>query len=190
MKLIISVVLLFFYLNAIGQVGPLRNWVDSEVKYTVFKGNTLTITNSLPKGGGVVDKNGEKIGYRVFWTRIRNNNIAPINLKLKFPGVKFIKSNEFPIKLVLPKDQLREEKIQLFDYGLTNIKTLLTDESNRLNRTQKTIGPQEDYYFYVVAFIQERGLARSALILKGKQLYYKLTIDNDSIMVPCGSLFQ
>ena len=61
MKLFIPVFLLFVYLNANGQVGPLRNWVDSEVKHKDSKGNSVMMTNSLPKGGGVVYQNGKKI---------------------------------------------------------------------------------------------------------------------------------
>lgn len=48
MKLLISVFLSFVYLNTNAQVGPTRNWVDSEVNYTDSKGNKVTVTNSLP----------------------------------------------------------------------------------------------------------------------------------------------
>ena len=60
MKLIVSVFFLFVYLYTNGQVGPTRNWVDSEVKLMDSKGNTAMVTNSLPKGGGVVYQNGKK----------------------------------------------------------------------------------------------------------------------------------
>lgn len=188
MKLLVSVFFLFIYLNAIGHVGPTRNWVDSEVKYTDSKGNALMITNSLPKGGGIVDKTGKDIGYRVFWTRIRNESATPINFLIKFPDLTFFKAKKFPINIVLPKNKMGNEKVQLFDYGLTNLQSLLNDESNQLKVLQKKIGPKEDYFFYVTVFLQDRGIARSALILKGNDLFYNITLGSDTTLISCGSL--
>lgn len=165
MKLLILIFFLFVYINANSQVGPIRNWVDSEVKYTDSKGKSVMITNSLPKGGGVADINGKKIGYRVFWTRIRNESVTPINLLVKFNKINFLNSKESPIKIVLPKDNMRHEKIQLFDYGLTNLQSLLNDESNQFSTMQKKISPKEDYFFYVTVFVQDSGTARAAINL-------------------------
>lgn len=188
MKFLVSVFFLFIYLNANGQVGSTRNWVDSEVKHTDSKGNALMITNSLPKGGGIVDKTGNEIGYRVFWTRIRNESATPINFLIKFPDLTFFKSKKFPINIVLPKDKMGYEKVQLFNYGLTNLQSLLNDESNQLKFLQKKIGPKEDYFFYVTVFLQDRGIARSALILKGKDLFYNITLGSDTTLISCGRL--
>jgi hypothetical protein len=137
MKLFIPVFLLFVYLNANGQVGPLRNWVDSEVKHKDSKGNSVMMTNSLPKGGGVVYQNGKKYGYVVFWTRMSNQSATTIELKVKFPEVTFFKSPDSYIKIVLPKETMKIEKEQLFDYGLTNLQSILNDESNQLGILQK-----------------------------------------------------
>lgn len=189
MKFLVSVFFLFVYLNSNGQVGPTRNWVDSEVKHTDSKGNSVMITNSFPKGGDLVDKNEKKIGYRVFWTRIRNESVTPINLKVEFPDVRFFKSKESHIKIVLPKENMTYEKIQLFDYGLTNLQSLLNDESNQSSIMQKKISHKENYFFYVTVFIhRDRGTARSALILKGKDLFYKITLGSDTTLIPFGSL--
>jgi hypothetical protein len=189
MKLFLSVIFFFVYLNHNGQVRPTRNWVDSEVKHTDSKGNSVMITNSLPKGGNVVGKNGKQFGYRVFWTRIRNESVTPINFQVKLSDVTFFISKESPIKIVLPKDNMRYEKIQLFDYGLTNLQSLLNDESNLLSSIQKKISPKEDYFFYVTVFIQQdSGTARAAFILKGKDFFYKITIGSDTLLIPFGSL--
>ena len=190
MKLFISVFLLFVYLNANGQVGPLRNWVDSEVKHTDSKGNSVMMTNSLPKGGGVVYQNGKKYGYVVFWTRMSNQSATPIELKIKFPEVTFFKSPDSYIKIVLPKESMNIEKEQLFDYGLTNFQSLLNDESNQLGILQKKIGPKEDYLFYVTVFIhiKGRGSARAKFELNDKELFYKISIGSDTTLIPCGSL--
>jgi hypothetical protein len=189
-KLFISVFLLFVYLNANGQVGPLRNWVDSEVKHTDSKGNSVMMTNSLPKGGGVVYQNGKKYSYVVFWTRMSNQSATPIELKVKFPEVTFFKSSDSYIKIVLPKETMKIEKEQLFDYGLTNFQSLLNDESNQLGILQKKIGPKEDYLFYVTVFIhiEGGGSARAKFELNNKELLYKISMGSDTTLIPCGSL--
>jgi len=190
MKLFIPVFLLFVYLNANGQVGPLRNWVDSEVKLTDSKGNTVMVTNSLPKGGGVVYQNGKKYGYVVFWARMSNQSATPIELKLKFPDVTFFKPPESYVKIVLPKESMNIKKEQLFDYGLTNLQSLLNDESNQLSILKKKIGPKEDYFFYVTVFIHidGSGSARAKFELNDKELFYKISIGSDTTLIPCGSL--
>jgi len=190
MKLFISVFLLFVYLNANGQVGPLRNWVDSEVKHKDSKGNSVMMTNSLPKGGGVVYQNGKKYGYVVFWTRMSNQSATTIELKVKFPEVTFFKSPDSYIKIVLPKETMKIEKEQLFDYGLTNFQSLLNDESNQLGILQKKIGPKEDYLFYVTVFIhiEGDGSARAKFELNDKELLYKISMGSDTTLIPCGSL--
>ena len=190
MKLFISVFLLFVYLNANGQVGPPRNWVDSKIKYTDSKGNSVMMTNSLPKGGGVVYQNGKKYGYVVFWTRMSNQSATPIELKVKFPEVTFFKSPDSYIKIVLPKESMNIEKEQLFDYGLTNLQSILNDESNQLGILQKKIGPKEDYLFYVTVFIhiEGSGSARAKFELNDKELFYKISMGSDTTLIPCGSL--
>ena len=190
MKLFISVYLLFVYLNANGQVGPPRNWVDSKIKYTDSKGNSVMMTNSLPKGGGVVYQNGKKYGYVVFWTRMSNQSATPIELKVKFPEVTFFKSPDSYIKIVLPKESMNIEKEQLFDYGLTNLQSILNDESNQLSILQKKIRPKEDYFFYIAVFIhiEGSGYARAKFELNDKELFYKISMGSDPIMIPCGSL--
>ena len=190
MKLVASVFLLFVYLNANGQVGPPRNWVDSEVKHTDSNGNSVMMTNSLPKGGGVVYQNGKKYGYVVFWTRMSNQSATPIELKVKFPEVTFFKSPDSYIKIVLPKESMNIEKEQLFDYGLTNLQSILNDESNQLGILQKKIGPKEDYLFYVTVFIhiEGSGSARAKFELNDKELFYKISMGSDTTLIPCGSL--
>ena len=190
MKLFIPVFLLFVYLNANGQVGPLRNWVDSEVKHKDSKGNSVMMTNSLPKGGGIVYQNGKKYGYVNFWTRMSNQSATPIELKVKFPEVTFFKSPDSYIKIVLPKESMNIEKEQLFDYGLTNFQSLLNDESNQLGILQKKIGPKEDYLFYVTVFIhiEGDGSARAKFELNDKELLYKISMGSDTTLIPCGSL--
>ena len=190
MRLLVSVFLLFVYLNVHSQVGPTRNWVDSEVKLTDSNHNSVIVTNSLPKGGGVVYQKGKKYAYVVFWTRMSNKSTTPIELKVKFPEVTFFKPPESYIKIVLPKESMNIEKEQLFDYGLTNLQSILNDESNQLSILQKKISPKEDYFFYVTVFIHiEKGVsARAKFELNDKELFYKISIGSDTTLIPCGSL--
>jgi hypothetical protein len=148
------------------------------------------MTNSLPKGGGVVYQNGKKYSYVVFWTRMSNQSATPIELKVKFPEVTFFKSSDSYIKIVLPKETMKIEKEQLFDYGLTNFQSLLNDESNQLGILQKKIGPKEDYLFYVTVFIhiEGGGSARAKFELNDKELLYKISMGSDTTLIPCGSL--
>jgi hypothetical protein len=189
MKPLISVFFLFFYLNANGQVGPTRNWVDSEIKYTDSRYNSVMVTNSLPKGGGLVYQNGTKYGHVVFWTRMSNQSATPIELKVKFPEITYFKPPDSYIKIVLPKESMHIEKEQLFNYGLTNLQSLLNDESNQLGILQKKIGPGQDYFFYTTVFIHTEGSgsARAKFELKGKELFYKISIGSDTTLIPCGS---
>jgi hypothetical protein len=191
MKLLVLVVLLLPYLNSYGQVGTGRNWVDSEVKHTVSKGNTVMMTNSLPKGGGVVYQNEKKYSYVVFWTRVFNQSATSIELKIKFPDVTFFKSPDSFIQIVLPKATMNMDNVQLFDYGLKNLQSLINDQSNQLSVLQKKIKPNEDYIFYTAVFIhiEDWGPSRAKFELKDQDLFYKISKGSDTTIIPCGSLY-
>ncbi|MEI8111299.1 MAG: hypothetical protein WCH59_09945 [Chitinophagia bacterium] len=190
MKILVSFILLLAYQNASSQVGPTRNWTDSEVKYTDSKGNLVKFIHSLPRGGGVVYKNGKKYGYVVFWTRIINQSAASIELQVKFPKINYFKSPDSYIHIVLPKESMQNEKVQLFDYGLTNLQSLVNDEINQISFLKKKINPQEDYYFYqaVLIHINLSRSARAKFEVKDKNLFYKISMGSDTTLIPCGSL--
>ena len=190
MKLLVLVFLLFAHLNSNSQVGPTRNWVDSELKYTDAKGNMAKFINSFPRGGGVVYKNGKKYSYVVFWTRLFNQSTTPIELKIKFPAISFFKSPDSFIQIVLPKAAMSMDKVQSFDYGLTNLQSLFNDKSKQLSVLQKKIKPNEDCIFYTAVFIHIEGWgpSRAKFELKGQDLFYKISMGSDTTMIPCGSL--
>ncbi|MFZ4560626.1 MAG: hypothetical protein ACOYOD_10575 [Saprospiraceae bacterium] len=190
MRLFATFTLFLLYLNAYGQVGPTRNWVDSKAKYVDSNGNPVEFMNSSPKGGGVSYYGGKKYSYVVFWTRIRNLSASPIELKLKFPDlISFNPTESSQIKIVLPKDSMTFEKIQLFDYGLTHLESLLNNKSNQVITLQKRINPQEERYFYFPVFMyNNKWPVRATLILKGQDLYYKIALGSDTTWVPCGRL--
>ena len=81
------------------------------------------------------------------------------------------------------------EKIALGDYGLTNLKFFLDNGFNKPGTLERTLNPNEEYLFYVPIFIhQARGTARAALVLKGQDLFYRISINPQSALIPCGRI--
>lgn len=191
MKYLVSFILLFVHPNSYGQNKSTRNWVDSELKHTDSKGNLVTLIHSLPRGGGVVYKNGKKYSFVVFWTHVNNQSATPLELNVQFPEVTFFKSPDSYIHIVLPKETMSMDKVQSFDYGLTNLQSLLNDVSNQLCVLPKKIKPNEDYIFYTVVFIhmENWGPARAKFELKDQDLFYKISMGSDTTIIPCGSLY-
>jgi hypothetical protein len=182
-------ILSLFYISTYGQVGPIRNWIDTEVKYSFANQRDVIFTHSLPKGGGLYYLKGIKYSHVIFWTRIQNQTSTPIKLQLTFPDITYLQSPDAHIKILLPKDTMTREKEQLFNYGLTGLEFLLNDNRKQVKTLIKTIDPNMDYYFYIPVFMHEiNGTARTSIVLKGEKLFYKISIGKDTAFIPCGSL--
>jgi hypothetical protein len=189
MKNLALFILTLFYISADGQVGPIRNWIDSEVKYSFATQKDVIFTHSLPKGGGLYYLKGIKYSHVIFWTRIHNQTSTPIKLQLTFPDITYLQSPNAHIKILLPKDTMSHEKEQLFNYGLTGLDFLLNDHTKQVKILKKTIDLNRDYYFYIPVFMHEiNGIARASIVLKGEKLFYKISIGKDTAYIPCGSL--
>jgi len=189
MKNLALFILTLFYISADGQVGPIRNWIDSEVKYSFATQKDVIFTHSLPKGGGLYYLKGIKYSHVIFWTRIHNQTSTPIKLQLTFPDITYLQSPNAHIKILLPKDTMSHEKEQLFNYGLTGLDFLLNDNTKQVKILKKTIDLNRDYYFYIPVFMHEiNGIARASIVLKGEKLFYKISIGKDTAYIPCGSL--
>ena len=189
MKNLALFILTLFYISADGQVGPIRNWIDSEVKYSFATQKDVIFTHSLPKGGGLYYLKGIKYSHVIFWTRIHNQTSTPIKLQLTFPDITYLQSPNAHIKILLPKDTMSHEKEQLFNYGLTGLDFLLNDHTKQVKILKKTIDLNRDYYFYIPVFMHEiNGIARASIVLKGEKLFYKISIGKDTAFIPCGSL--
>jgi hypothetical protein len=172
-----------------GQSVQNRNWEYSKVVYDSSYKNKIIITNSLPKGGGIVSYKGKEYNYFIFWTNVRNEASSPLDLKIKFPTIISFKSKESFAKVAFTKSNMTLDKVQEFDYGLTGIPSLLNNESNQLKDLNNRISPFKNYLFYSAIFIHKtKWPVRAEYILKGKNLFYKITADTDVVMVPCGSL--
>ena len=192
MRLLTTFILMTICLAANAQTSPTRNWVDSEVKYTDSTGKVVVVHNSFPKGGGgYTDSTGKKYSYVIFWTRVVNESDTPLELAIKFPTDPFtiFLSPDSHIRIFLTPDTMTLEKVPLGDYGLTNLQSFLDAGFNKPSMLQRTINPKKEYYFYIPVLIyQARGTARAALILKGQDLFFRISIAPDSALIPCGHL--
>ena len=173
-------------------------------EYADSMSNRLIIHNSGPKGGmKYSDPNGEVYGYIVWWTQITNETADPIELKIDFP----IDSFEFPsssgryIKLLIPSDTMTVDKASLFAYGL-NVKSFLDNHRFEASSLKRTIKPKDSTAFHIVFLSKWKpvsggsGGLRAGLILKGQNLFYKISAYNlthelpliDKKEISCGSI--
>ncbi len=172
-----------------GQSVQNSNWEYSKVVYNSSVNDKIIITNSLPKGGGIVSYQGKEYNYFVFWTDVRNEASSPLDLKIKFPTIISFESSGSYAKVAFTKSNMTNGKVQEFDYGLTGIASLLNDESNQLKDLNDRISPFNDYLFYSIIFIHKtKWPVRAEYILKDKKLFYRIADGADVVMVSCGSL--
>ena len=192
MRLLTTFILSTICLTVVAQTTPTRNWVDTEVKYTDSAGKVIKVYNSYPKGGGeYINSGGKDYSYVIFWTRVVNESTTPLKLSIKFPADSFsiFASPSSYIKLLIPPDTMTLEKISLGDYGLTNLKFLLDNGFNKPSIFERTLNPNEECLFYIPIFIhQAQGTARAALVLKGQDLFYRISINPKSALIPCGRI--
>ncbi|HEY4628076.1 MAG TPA: hypothetical protein VIH02_02200 [Flavobacterium sp.] len=160
----------------------------TKYEYNESNGERLIIQNSFPKSGiNYTDPNGKKYRYAVFWTRITNETINPIELTIDFP----LDSFEIPsssgnyMKLLLPSDTMTIDKEPFYDYGLT-IKSFLDNNIHKSSSLKRTINPKDSSAFYVVTLsnLGVDGTLRTGFSLKGQNLFY--TINDKEIL--CGKI--
>ena len=185
MRLLSTLTLLTICLTALGQT------FDTESKYTDSTGKSVIIQNSYPKGGeyrdstGNVRRNTKNFAYLIFWTRVINETVIPLELIINFPA-------DFPspysyLKLFPPPDTMTIDKKSLYNYGVTGLTGF--DKPTKL---QRTINSNEECFFYIAAVsFQAGGTVRAGLILKGHDLFYNvrgIAPELDSALIPCGQI--
>jgi hypothetical protein len=181
--------IIFLSLNFYGQSVQNKNWEYSKVVYNSSTKKKTIITNSLPKGGGIVSYKGKEYNYFIFWTNVRNEALSPLDLKIKFSTIISFKSKETFAKVIFTKSNMILDKVQEFDYGLTGIPSLFNNKSNQIKDLHSRILPFKNYLFYSAIFIHKtKWPVRAEYIIKDKKLFYKITAGTDVVMVPCGSL--
>ncbi len=181
--------LILLSLNLNGQSVQNRSWEYTKVVYTPSANHKTIITNSLPKGGGVVYHKGKEYNYFIFWTNIRNESAFPLELKIKFPAVNSFNAKESHFTVAFTKAEMTFNKVQAFDYGLTDIPSLVNVESSQVKNINLRILPYKDYLFYSAVFIHKtKWPVRTEYVVKDKKLFYKIKAGTDSVFVPCGGI--
>ncbi len=170
MNLLSTLSLILLSLNLYAQPVQNKNWEYSKFVYNSSVKKKIIITNSLPKGGGIVPHKGKEYNYFIFWTDVRNEASLPLELKIKFPTNISFHAKESIAKVVFTKSNMTLAKVQEFDYGLTGIPTLLPNELKGLNNR---ISPSNNYLFYTAIFIHKtKWPVRAEYIKKDKKLFY------------------
>ncbi|ULQ57128.1 hypothetical protein KJS94_02815 [Flavihumibacter rivuli] len=168
-----------------------KKWVHTEERYEDSLGRVIRVYNSYPRGGAY-NSSGQIDGYRIFWTSIVNESTTPLKLTVEFPIDSFptVTSPDAFIKALIPPDTMTLEKLELFDFGVTNIKSILDNGFKKPSQLEITLKPREEYYYNTIfLFHESEGTARSALVLKGKNLFYRINIDSQpSLIIPCGRI--
>ncbi len=162
--------------------------------YSETTSNGVIIQNSFPKGGPYTGPTKKYFNYThlVFFTRVINETDNPFELTVYFSAdsIPIPHSSDTFVKLFLPSDTMTFDKQSLFDYGVTALKSF-----DKPTMFQRTINPKEDCLFYVVAIFyqtaadalnQHRGGNRAELVLKGQDLFYRMSPQIDSLR--CGNI--
>jgi hypothetical protein len=147
-------------------------------EYTDSMGERLIIQNSFSRGIKYTDPNGKKENKVLFWTRIINETENPLELNIDFPveyEVPSLPGRYF--KILLPSDTMALDKEPLPDYGITDLKSFLDNSIHKPSSLKRTINPKESGGFFV-AILCDSGVVgpfRTALSIKGQNLFYKVT---------------
>jgi len=157
---------------------------------TETKSEGVLIQNSFPKGGlRYIDSSGNEFVYAIFWTRIVNETATPLELTINFPADSLAIStppNNY-LKLFLPPETMTPGKVSMFNYGL-DLKSFLDISFHKPTSLQKTINPKGECVFYIatLSYMPYNGAVRAGLILKGRDLFYKINMLDS--LVPCGQV--
>ena len=188
MKLILVITLFLSTYSLINSQNPNIDW------YSECESNGIVIQNSYPKGGPYMgpSTNHFRPSYLVFFSRVINKTNKPFEIDLDFSSdsIPIPNSPNTYMKFFLPPETMTMEKRSLFSYGVTELKSL--EESTHF---EGKLNPGEDCLFYVVAIFyqtrndiwkQERGGNRAELVLRGNDLFYKMSPQVESLK--CGRI--
>lgn len=156
-------------------------FVKGQLIYSESQSNGITIQNSFPRGGPYAGpvKKYLNVSNLIFFTRVANETGHPLIVEVNFSAdsIAIPNSPNTFMKLFLPPDSMTLEKQNLFNYGVRAL-----DSFDQSTSMQRTLAPDEDFLFNVVAiFFQtkdaewgERGGNRAELVVKGQDLFYRM----------------
>ena len=163
------------------------SYIDTKYLYVDNNGKLITIQNGLPIGGlRYTDPNDKEYHYAIFWTRIINETDNPLELK-----IDFLDSYEVPYfpdkhyKILVPLDTMTTGKVDLFNYGLTDLGAFLDNSINKPSSLKRTISPKDSsgFYFVKLGLVSEGpygsgNILRTGLSLNGEDLFYRVSVYN------------
>lgn len=188
-----------------------KRWKIRDYKLTTTDSETVSqgviIQNSLPKGDRHTDSGGKIFGIAIFWTRVINETETPLELTINFSAdsLPILSSPDSYLKLFLPADTMTLDKVSLYNYGVTGLRSFLDTGLNKPTMVQRTINPKEEFLFYTGVLRYQvynqvpgnrrpglhqagGGVIRTGLVLKEQNLFYRVSIDHDSTLIPCGQI--
>lgn len=162
--------------------------------YSESENNGVIIQNSFNRGGPYTGRTIKHFNYShlVYFTRVINETEKSFELTINFSAdsIAIPDSPDTFVKLFLPPDTMTLAKRNSFDFGVADLESL--DQSTCF---QRKLNPKEDCLFNVVAIFyqtrdgiqhQQRGGNRAEFILKGNDLYYRMSPQIDSLF--CGQI--
>ena len=165
--------------------------IYTNYEYPGSDGKNLIIQNSFPKGVPYAHPTGKKIGYRIFWTRVMNETTSPVELTINFPADSFAFSAQPDsyFKLFVLPNSMTPDKESMDSYG-SGMESFLDTAFYKQTLFHRTINPKEECLLNIGLAVPVNGVARTGLVLKGQDLFYKVSISGqlDSALVPCGQI--
>ncbi len=195
MRVLTTVTLFTIFSTAIGQTYSSKKsltfypgtYIDTEYRYADSTGISVIVQNSLRKGGQYIDPTGKEFFSVIYWYRVINETATPLELSINFPADSFATSPspDAYLKAFLPLDTMTLGKEGLHAYGATGLKSFLDTGLTKPTTLQRTIHPKDACLFYIgVLFYQAYAPARAELVIKGKDVFYKI----GGIEIPCGQI--
>ena len=173
---------------------------DEKIKtkwYSETTNKGVAIQNSFPRGGPYPGSTGKNSNYSflIFFTRVINETTSPLELTINFPADSFPtgEAGNVYMKIFLAPDTMKFDNEMRYIAGLESFL-----DFNKSTKLQRTINPKEEYIFYIgTVFYQAKGTAwgdqsrggnRAELVLKEKDLFYRMTPQLDYL--PCGHIIS
>ncbi len=164
--------------------------IDTEL-YSKSTKDGVIIQNGYNRGGPYTGpvKTHFNVSNLVYYTRIINKKESPIELTINFTAdpIAIPNSPDTFVKVFLASDTMTLEKRNLFNYGVKDLESF--DQPTEFKRK---LNPNEDCLFNVVAIFyqtvesawsRDRGGNRSEFVLKGKDLYFRMPPQINSLHV-------
>jgi hypothetical protein len=158
--------------------------------YETTESNGVIIQNSFPKGGAYTDPGERRFEYRIFCTRVINETGAPLEITISFPAdsIVIFPAADAYFKVLLPPDTMSIDKVILYDYGATGLKSFFDTGLNNPTMLRRTVNPKEEFFFYTcVLTTHSYGAVRAGLVMSGQNLFYKI-VGLGPHLIPCGKL--